>query len=117
MYQSTLQVVKENVKDLDAVGLQLDHWTSTAQYPFGNMYATWISADYKLHNVNLGTFSFKATDEPRHIFKSLEGSDCFVEKYDLQKSYRIYVTDLASNCKAAFDSEENIQWLGCFSLT
>ena len=67
--------------------------------------------------MNLGTFSFKASDEARDIFNSVEGSDGIVEKYNLQKSYRFYVTDNASNCKAAFESQENIHWLGCFSHT
>ena len=67
--------------------------------------------------MNLGIFSFKASNEARHIFNSVEGSDGILDKYNQQKSYSCYVTDLASNCKAAFDSEENMQWLGCFSYT
>ena len=111
MYLSTKEVIKEKVKNLPEVGLQLDQWTSTSQYPHGDIYATWISQDFEIHNVNLGTFSFTGIHHSADsIFNSV---DALVNEYNLQNSKRYYITDNHSSCKGAFQGGR----LGCFAHT
>ena len=107
----------KQVKNLPAVGLQLDHWASTSQYPFGNIHVTWISEDFQIHNISLGTFYFTGSHTSECIFDSVEGTEGFVEQYNLENASRFYVTDNASNCKSAFQGKANIDWLGCFAHT
>ena len=116
MLETKLCVSQKNYNVL-SVGLQIDHYTSSAHYPYGNIHATYISDDFEVVNLSLGTFSFERSHTGENIFDSVEGPDGFVQEYNLRGMTRTYTTDNASNCKAAFDGKDNIEWIACFAHT
>ena len=118
MVKNTEHCLAKKLQEVYAMGLQIDHYTSSAHYPFGNLYVTYMDNEFELVNISLGTFPFQKSHTAENIFDSVEGrKEGILTKWGLEHIPRTYTTDNASNCRVAFQFKDKLNWLGCFAHT
>ena len=115
MYKETRSKVKDILKNVTNVGVQLDHYTSSQHYPYANVCVSYIDSDFNMHNISLGTFPYKDGHTSEQIFSSMEGDKGIIRKFLPSNPHRIYTTDNTNAMISAFHKKPNIAWFGCFA--
>ena len=58
IWKATIENVKVEVQDVIVIGLQIDQWTSSAHYPYGNIHITHITDIFTIKKYKSCNFSF-----------------------------------------------------------
>lgn len=113
MFEMTVERVKDTLKNVEAVCLTTDGWTSKTNQSFISVTAHFIDPKNEtlISSVLLGCIDFDEKHTSDNLARFLRN---LVEEWNLSNKLTAIITDNAANIKAAI-RKCNWRWLSCFA--
>jgi len=113
MFEMTVECVKDTLKNVEAVCLTTDGWTSRTNQSFISVTAHFIDPKNEtlVSSVLLGCIDFDEKHTGNNLARFLRN---IVEEWNLSNKLTAVVTDNAANIKTAI-RKCNWRWLSCFA--
>ena len=110
-------ILNKTLTEAVAGGVSVDGWQASSYYPYIHVSYQFINNKYELVIAHLGLVPASNPHTANNILDLVEGENGLLGQYNLKGNFNTYVTDNASNCKAAFEREEGFGWFPCIAHT
>lgn len=114
LYEQCLNDCKELVKDVVAISLTTDCWTSVNNESFMGVTIHFLDKDFKMQTMLLECAVFDISHTSINLSEKLKE---ITDEWGIEKKIMLAVSDNASNIKNAIKNELGWRYFACFSHT